>query len=141
MTHRINDHCRGCGQCYAWCPTRAITGRRKVGYQIQSERCVDCGVCGRICTFEAVLTPKGTLATRMKLREWPKPQWDFSLCNQCGKCIDSCPVHCVSLAESDVPERGLRIGFPFVARLTRCLSCGFCLSACDLGAVQMIAAV
>jgi len=48
------EKCNGCGQCLKKCPSQAITGEKKSPHRIHNELCVQCGVCGQVCKFEAI---------------------------------------------------------------------------------------
>jgi NADP-reducing hydrogenase subunit HndC len=51
----ISDKCKRCGLCAKNCPTQAITGNAKEGYNIDSARCIRCGKCFEVCKFDAVM--------------------------------------------------------------------------------------
>jgi len=38
MAYQITSDCTGCSYCAQWCPSGAITGRRKVRYTIESSK-------------------------------------------------------------------------------------------------------
>src|SRR5574340_122001 len=137
MPYRITENCRGCGHCVQWCPVRAIKGQRRVGYKIDAARCIDCGVCGRICAYSAVLTPDGATAVRLRRLQWNRPHWDYQTCTRCELCIPACPVKCIQNAGQDDPETGVVTGYPYVTRPRMCLGCGFCSRACQDGAIEM----
>lgn len=137
MTFHITEDCKGCGHCVQWCPTGAIMGRRRVHYTIDSSRCIDCGVCGRICNYSAVVLPDGQIARQMRRSQWSRPHWDYSVCNNCDLCQDACPVHCIMTAHSSVPYIGLEAGFPYLSRPRICIGCGKCSDACPVEAIQL----
>ena len=62
-----------------------------------------------------------------ELAERPKPFLFPEFCKGCGRCIDSCPKHCLSSGAGINPETGL---VPIVMDLERCNGCGLCMSAC-----------
>lgn len=137
MAYRITEDCRGCSHCVQWCPTKAISGRRKVNFSIDSARCIDCGVCGRICTFSAVMRPDGNYAERMRRSQWNHPLWDFDACTNCDRCVSACPVKCIQNAGRDEPEKSMKSNYPYLTRLNMCIGCGFCSAACEAGAIRM----
>lgn len=137
MPYRITEDCKGCGHCVQWCPTKAIKGRRRVGYTIESKRCIDCGVCGRICTYSAVLQPDGNYATRLRRSHWNRPQWEYDSCTNCDLCISACPVKCIKTAEIDEPGMAMLSGYPYLSRPRMCIGCGFCSEACAENTIQM----
>lgn len=137
MAFTITEKCTGCGHCVQWCPTRAIHGKRKVGYRIDQDQCIDCGVCGKICTEEAVINPGGQFAVHVRRLSWEGPEWTFELCVQCDACLDACPVKCIQYAGSDEPSKALVTGYPYVMRPRLCIGCGFCARACQVGAIEM----
>jgi len=137
MSYRITEDCKGCGHCVQWCPTKAIKGRRRVSFVIDPARCIDCGVCGRICTYSAVVRPDGNYAERMRMSQWRRPNWDFEACTNCDHCVSACPVKCIQNARSDAPESSMRSGYPYLTRQNMCIGCGFCSAACDVGAIRM----
>jgi len=54
VTYSINENCAGCQACVRDCPVDAITGRRKQHHTIDTDKCIKCGACKSICTFDAV---------------------------------------------------------------------------------------
>jgi NADH-quinone oxidoreductase subunit F len=50
----IADKCTGCTVCAKICPTKAITGERKLLHVIDQELCIKCGSCYLKCKFEAI---------------------------------------------------------------------------------------
>ena len=48
------EQCTGCGLCAKDCPQECITGERKEAHVIDTAKCIKCGVCKDVCTFDAV---------------------------------------------------------------------------------------
>jgi len=59
--------------------------------------------------------------------ERPRPFVLPQYCKACGRCIDACPKHCITLGTEINPQTGLA---PIVIDLAECTACGVCLSAC-----------
>jgi Pyruvate/2-oxoacid:ferredoxin oxidoreductase delta subunit len=115
-----------------WCPTRAIIGRRKNKHRIDSEKCIDCGVCGRVCGHHAIEDENGVTQARQILREWLAPVWDYQICTSCNACIRSCPAKCIESASAEVGDyRAL----PRLRRINLCIACGACATACKFEAI------
>lgn len=59
--------------------------------------------------------------------ERPKPFVFPEYCKGCGRCIDVCSKHCISLGTEINPQTGL---IPIVLDLEACNGCGLCITAC-----------
>ena len=46
--------CIACMKCKKACPTKAITGEKKVPHEIIQAKCIKCGTCKEICPVDAV---------------------------------------------------------------------------------------
>ena len=57
----------------------------------------------------------------------PLPHLDPQYCKGCGRCIGTCPKHCIAYDERVDPRTGL---VPVVLELDECNGCGLCLAAC-----------
>ena len=49
------------------------------GYQVDAKRCTGCGLCQRVCRFDAFWPTNGIFTI------------DEALCERCGACADACP--------------------------------------------------
>jgi formate hydrogenlyase subunit 6/NADH:ubiquinone oxidoreductase subunit I len=136
MTYTINQDCKGCQACVRNCPTQAISGERHEVHVIDPARCIECGTCGRVCPYRAVVQPDGALAERVKRAEWLRPVIAPQTCISCGLCITICPVSC--LAWDDPSERGARESQPWLKVPLACVGCGFCESVCPVGAITLV---
>ncbi|NPV58913.1 MAG: NADH-quinone oxidoreductase subunit NuoF [Actinobacteria bacterium] len=55
ITYSIDpEACTGCRLCAKNCPQECITGKRKEAHVIDTSKCIKCGVCKDVCTFDAV---------------------------------------------------------------------------------------
>ena len=76
-----------------------------------------------------------------QISERPKPFLFPEFCKGCGRCIEACPKHCITLGTEINPATGL---VPVLLDLETCNGCGLCLSACPepygLAATPAIAA-
>ena len=55
ITYTINAKtCIACMKCKKACPTKAITGEKKVPHEIIQAKCIKCGTCKEICPVDAV---------------------------------------------------------------------------------------
>ena len=55
ITYAIDpEACTGCRLCAKNCPQECITGERKEAHVIDTAKCIKCGVCKDVCTFDAV---------------------------------------------------------------------------------------
>jgi len=50
----IPEKCPGCGLCAKYCPSDAISGKRKEPYVIDPEKCIRCGLCMSVCRLGAI---------------------------------------------------------------------------------------
>ena len=54
ITYSINESCTGCTICMKKCPTGAITGVLKELHELDTEKCIKCGICYEVCNFSSV---------------------------------------------------------------------------------------
>jgi len=116
----------GCTSCAKRCQAGAIAGEKKQLYMIDADKCIECGVCGRICpTGGAVLDQHSAECVRVKKADWPKPVVIRSICSSCGICVDICPFKCLAISDP--------VAFPqdftanaFLKDPKACVGCSMC---------------
>ncbi|MCL2880561.1 MAG: 4Fe-4S binding protein [Treponema sp.] len=139
MPYHITDACTGCTACAMNCPVSAISGERDKIHSINEARCVNCGVCGRVCMKSAVVDNTGKLCTPVRRPAWPKPVIDRNTCSACQICVNDCGPCVLRIS---LPQ--FRGDIKVAAELfepKRCVGCGICRDHCPIGAITMEAAV
>ncbi len=135
MSYTISGLCGGCTACAKLCPVFAIEGERGGLHTINEKRCVECGVCGRICSKGAVSDSAGKICSRVKRSEWPVPVINTELCSACGICVNDCTKEALRIS---LPRfRGDIKVYAELADERRCVGCGICEKHCPLGLITM----
>jgi formate hydrogenlyase subunit 6/NADH:ubiquinone oxidoreductase subunit I len=117
----------------------AISGSQKARHVINERRCVECGVCGRICPAKAVTDAAGAVCVAQKRNEWQKPRVDGELCSACGICVNLCTAGALSISKPAF--RGdINVNAELVAP-QKCVACALCERHCPIGAITMGAAI
>ncbi|MDG5815785.1 monomeric [FeFe] hydrogenase [Chitinispirillales bacterium ANBcel5] len=94
----VTNACRGCmaRPCMLNCPKKAIAIDEKGQAVINSSKCVNCGICMKVCPYHAIIRipvpceeacPTGAIVKDGEGRA----QIDFDKCIYCGKCMRQCP--------------------------------------------------
>jgi pyruvate/2-oxoacid:ferredoxin oxidoreductase alpha subunit/NAD-dependent dihydropyrimidine dehydrogenase PreA subunit len=65
--------------------------------------------------------------TQTTMVEKPRPFLQAQYCKGCGRCIESCPKHCIVPGTEIDPLTGL---IPVILELEACNGCGLCITAC-----------
>lgn len=118
------------------------------------EKCKGCLDCERACSKVHFKTEDGGqhAALRILARDGG---WQLQVCNQCGLCIDMCPVCAlerkargiVLLSKSACTQCQVCVGFCPTGVMRRasdsmtpfkCISCGRCVAACPEGALELV---
>ncbi len=50
----VSENCTGCMICAKKCPEQAITGKKKEVHVLDDAKCIRCGICMDVCTYDAV---------------------------------------------------------------------------------------
>ena len=69
----------------------------------------------------------GAPQTTTTAHKRPLPYLEAQFCKGCGRCIGSCPKHCITYDDHVDPRTGL---VPVVIDLHDCNGCALCISAC-----------
>jgi len=135
MPHTINQNCVGCVLCVHYCPVGAITGQKKQLHIIDPNICIDCGVCGRVCAFEAVQDATSLLVKREKPADWLRPIFIYERCVACNLCLQVCPTRVIGNQQAPIMER--KDLLPWLQYSKGCIGCSFCANICPTIAIQM----
>ncbi|MCS3900682.1 4Fe-4S binding protein [Methanococcus voltae] len=79
--------CENCGACANVCPVDAINLNR---FDIDSEKCIQCGYCALFCTIPIIMNEIPIINTPHITNE----------CNNCGLCVPKCPEKAISYDKS-----------------------------------------
>lgn len=63
------------------------------------------------------------------------PVFNYSLCINCGICVQACPVSCLQLSQYGKQGKYRNV-FPQQVKDT-CIGCGMCANACPMGCIEM----
>ena len=113
--------CVDCGYCAYVCPFDSLVHHPDEKYwEIDSEKCKQCGQCFSSCVASAIGCDKDqqvveTITVTDK-------------CVGCSLCAKKCPVQAIS---GKVKEK-------FNIDPTKCIRCGFCATVCRLNAIDAV---
>jgi len=99
-------------------------GLVQIGDNIKNKPAVICNCCG--CCCDLLLAYKKTGMSTIVSPSSYIAQIDITLCNDCGLCIDKCPVDAISLINDKT-----------VVNDNWCLGCGVCAAFCKTKACNM----
>jgi len=135
MAYNITEACSGCTVCAKLCPVFAIMGKKDARHTVNEKRCIDCGVCGRICQKSAVTDSAGKLCVPVKRSEWQKPVINKEICSACSICVNDCTSGALQIT---LPQfRGDINVFASLVKPQKCTGCAVCESHCPLDAIKM----
>ncbi|MCR4783500.1 MAG: 4Fe-4S dicluster domain-containing protein [bacterium] len=94
----VTDACRGCiaHHCEQACRRGAITFDHKQKAHIDKDKCVECGMCAKVCPYNAIMNFKrpcerACKADAISMNEDKVALIDESKCVRCGACVYQCP--------------------------------------------------
>ncbi len=101
--YEVTDSCRGClaHRCEDVCKVGAITFDQHHVAHIDKTKCVNCGMCAKVCPFLAIVnhTRPCMNACKVKaisMKENGAAKIDNDKCINCGACVYHCPFGAIS---------------------------------------------
>lgn len=99
----ITESCRGCiaHRCEEVCRKDAITFDHNQKAHIDKSKCVECGMCAKVCPYTAIISRKRPCENSCKVKaismdEEKVARIDNEKCIQCGSCVYQCPFGAIS---------------------------------------------
>lgn len=96
--YEVTNACRGClaHRCETVCRRGAITYDANHVAHIDKSKCVDCGMCAKVCPYSAIVNRKRPCQNACKVKaisvnENQSARIDNSKCIACGACVYQCP--------------------------------------------------
>lgn len=97
--HEVTTSCRGCiaHRCESACRFGAISFDKNQKAVIDKEKCVNCGMCAKVCPYSAIVNNKRPCEKSCKVKaitmneETKAAQIDNKKCIACGACVYQCP--------------------------------------------------
>lgn len=135
MAYRIGENCIGCTACTLLCPVYAISGERGKLHVINDKRCVECGVCGRVCRNDAIRCASGEACSPVPRAQWNKPEIDTGKCTACGLCVSVCRFKALRIAQP--AQKGDIHVTAELSDPAKCVGCELCRHECPLKIITM----
>ncbi len=96
--YEVSDACRGCiaHRCEDVCKRGAITFDHNQKAHIDKTKCVECGMCAKVCPYMAIVNRKRPCVMSCKVKaismdEHKAAKIDNQKCISCGACVYQCP--------------------------------------------------
>ncbi len=101
--YEITNSCRGClaNRCEDVCKRGAISFDHNHVAHIDKSKCVDCGMCAKVCPFSAIVNRKRPCQSACKVKaismdENKAAKIDNEKCIACGACVYQCPFGAIT---------------------------------------------
>lgn len=101
--YEVTDSCRGClaHRCEDVCKKGAISFDHKHVAHIDKSKCVECGLCAKVCPYSAIINHKRPCQVACKVKaitinEDNAASIDNEKCTACGACVYQCPFGAMS---------------------------------------------
>lgn len=96
--YEVTDTCRGClaHRCESACHKGAISFDFNHVAHIDKNKCVECGMCAKVCPFFAIVNRKRPCQNACKVKaitinDQNVASIDHDKCTSCGSCVYQCP--------------------------------------------------
>lgn len=101
--YEVTDSCRGClaHRCEDVCKRGAISFDHNHVAHIDKSKCIECGMCAKVCPYSAIINRKRPcqIACKVKaisINDDNAAAIDNGKCIQCGACVYQCPFGAIS---------------------------------------------
>ncbi|MEG2540529.1 MAG: 4Fe-4S dicluster domain-containing protein [Clostridia bacterium] len=101
--YEITSACRGClaHRCESACKKNAITFDHNQKAHIDKSKCVECGMCAKVCPYTAIINVKRPCENSCKVKaislsDSKSAKIDNNKCTACGACVYQCPFGAIS---------------------------------------------
>lgn len=101
--YEVTDSCRGClaHRCEDVCKRGAISFDHNHVAHIDKTKCVECGMCAKVCPYFAIINRKRPcqIACKVKaitIKEDNSAAIDYNKCIECGACVYQCPFGAIT---------------------------------------------
>lgn len=101
--YEVTDSCRGClaHRCEDVCKRGAISFDHNHVAHIDKSKCVECGMCAKVCPYFAIINRKRPcqIACKVKaiaIKADNSAEIDYNKCIACGACVYQCPFGAIT---------------------------------------------
>jgi [FeFe] hydrogenase (group B1/B3) len=96
--YEVTDTCRGCiaHHCDDACRKKAINYDKNHVAVIDKDKCVNCGMCAKVCPYQAIVKKerpcqKACKINAISMGDHKEAKIDNNKCISCGACVYKCP--------------------------------------------------
>ena len=101
--YQVTESCRGClaHRCEDACKRGAISFDHNHEAHIDKTKCVECGMCAKVCPYSAIVNRKRPCQNACKIKaisinDDNAARIDDEKCIQCGACVYQCPFGAIT---------------------------------------------
>ena len=101
--YEVTASCRGCiaHRCEEACPKQAITFDASQKAHIDKTKCIECGLCAKVCPYNAIVNyqrpcEKACKVKAISMDENKKAFINDDKCIACGACVYQCPFGAIT---------------------------------------------